>query len=173
MMLVTNKWWQGFLLLLCISFFACDDDPIPTNCDTCGETAISGTYAPTTATIDMPGYLGMPVIPDDNPQTEQGVKLGRMMFFDPIFSVDSSMSCASCHLPANSFTDGLAKSVGVQGIETLRSSMALVNLSLLNGDIFWDGRSNSLEDQALLPIEAHDELNDNNNYLYCPVGCLP
>jgi cytochrome c peroxidase len=102
----------------------------------------------------------MPVIPDDNPLTEQGVKLGRMLFFDPIFSVDSSMSCSSCHLPEKGFTDGLAKSIGVLGIPTLRSSMALVNLTLLDGDLFWDGRSNSLEEQALLPIEAHDEFND-------------
>lgn len=160
-MLATNRWWQGLLLLLCFNFFACDDDPILESCNNCGEEAIPGNYAPISTTIEMPGYLGTPVIPDDNPMTEQGVKLGRMLFFDPIISVDSSMTCASCHLPAQSFTDGLAKSVGVVGLETPRSSMALVNLSLLNGDIFWDGRAASLEEQALLPIEAHDELNDS------------
>jgi cytochrome c peroxidase len=159
-MLSCNKWFLGVLMLVCLNLLTCEDDPLPTDCGTCGEEAIAGTYAPTMASINMPAFLGIPVIPDDNPQTEQGVKLGRMLFFDPILSIDSSMSCASCHLPELSFTDGRAASVGVLGLTTKRSSMAIVNLSLLNGNLFWDGSANSLEAQALLPIEAHDELND-------------
>lgn len=156
---MTKYLFSSFLAAIFL-LLACDDDPILGACVGCEEQAISGNYSPTDLTLDFPSFLGTPIIPADNPITEEGVMLGRMLFFDPIISVDSTMSCASCHFPESAFTDDLAQSVGVQGLPTPRSSMSLVNLSLLNGDIFWDGRAASLEAQALLPVEAHDELND-------------
>lgn len=147
-------------LLAGFTFLACEDDDL-SSCVDCEDELIDGTYDPQPYTLDIPAFLGSPIIPIDNPLTEEGIMLGRMLFFDPILSADSSMSCFSCHLPERAFTDGLAKSVGIQGIATRRSSMSLVNLALLEDDLFWDGSSASLEDQALLPIEAHDELNDS------------
>lgn len=140
-----------------LAWSSCKDDPA---CDNCDDDLISGTYNPTSYTLEFPDFLPVAIIPEDNPMTEEGIELGRMLFYDPILSVDSSMSCASCHLIEKAFTDGLAKSVGVQGLETRRSSMAIENLVFMQNDFFWDGRSPSLEDQALKPVEAHDELND-------------
>lgn len=145
------------LIVLLLS--ACNDDPMPTLCTDC-DTPIEGEYNPTAYELVYPDYLGVAILPAENPMTTQGVELGRRLFYDPILSVDSSMACASCHMPSLAFTDGLAKSVGVQGLQTQRSSMMLSNLVFMNDNFFWDGGESSLEEQALLPIEAHDELND-------------
>ncbi|PSR11140.1 MAG: cytochrome C peroxidase [Bacteroidetes bacterium] len=149
--------WGLFLTTLLL--VACGGDD-PTTCTNCADERIAGPYNPTTANLDWPGFLGMPIIPNNTPLTTEGIQLGRLLFYDPILSADSTMACASCHLQSKAFTDGLAKSVGVLGIATQRSSMSLVNLTLLRKDLFWDGHVNTLEEQALLPIEAHDELND-------------
>ena len=149
------------LFALCgIFLLACEDDDQPV-CDDCEDELIDGEYNPTPYTLEFPNHLGQPILPADNPLTEEGILLGRMLFYDPILSADSTMSCISCHLQELAFTDGKAKSVGIQGIETPRSSMALINLVFVDSVFFWDGRSFTLEDQALLPIEAHDELNDS------------
>ncbi|RME99498.1 MAG: cytochrome C peroxidase [Bacteroidetes bacterium] len=149
--------WLGSLLLLS----ACGEDDNPPACPECDDPLIEGDYDPTTYELQVPSWLPTPIIPADNPMTEEGVALGRMLFYDPILSADSTQSCFSCHRQELAFTDGAPRSFGILGIPTRRSSMALINLSLLDGDLFWDGRSPSLEDQALQPIEAHDELNDS------------
>lgn len=149
----------GLFAFCALLFLACDDDDQPV-CMDCDDKVIEGEYNPTAYELEFPSHLGTPVIPADNPMTEEGIMLGRMLFYDPILSADSTMSCVNCHFQDMSFTDGLAKSVGIQGIETPRSAMALTNLVFMDRDFFWDGRANSLEDQAFLPIEAHDELND-------------
>lgn len=119
------------------------------------------TYSPTTKTLkQLQGYPQM-LIPDDNPITEEGVKLGRMLFFDPILSVDSSMACVSCHLPEGGFTDNQRFSRGVQGGFGTRSSMPIQNVGYNRRGLFWDGRSETLEDQALLPVEDEVELHED------------
>ncbi len=89
--------------------------------------------------------------------TLEGVQLGRRLFYDPILSGDSTMSCSSCHLPQASFTDNKAVSTGIDGIAGRRSSMSLLNVAYVNR-LFWDGRSRTLEEQALLPVEDPIEL---------------
>lgn len=121
---------------------------------------IEGPYEPTEYTFDIPDYLPMPIVPADNPMTEEGVALGRMLFYDPIFSADSTLSCAGCHDPQIAFTDGKAQSTGILGIEGKRSAMSLVNLAYNTRGFFWDGRVRSLEEQALVPIEDHAEMAD-------------
>lgn len=147
-------------LMSCLTLLACEDDDM-SSCVDCEDELITGPYAPTSYNLEIPSFLGQPNIPANNPLTEEGILLGRMLFFDPILSADSSMSCFSCHFPEQSFTDGMPLSVGIQGLETQRSSMSLANMVLLEKDFFWDGRAASLEDQAFLPVEAHDELNDS------------
>jgi cytochrome c peroxidase len=68
------------------------------------------------------------------------------------------MSCGSCHFPGGGFTDTIAVSTGIDGIAGRRSSMALVNVGYYYNGLFWDGRSATLEDQALLPVEDPIEL---------------
>jgi cytochrome c peroxidase len=68
------------------------------------------------------------------------------------------MSCATCHLPSGSFTDNKAVSIGIDGIAGRRSSMSLLNIAYATNGLFWDGRSATLEEQALLPVEDPIEL---------------
>jgi len=98
--------------------------------------------------------------PLDNLMTKEGVSLGRHLFFDPILSADSTMSCGTCHGLDGNFTDNKALSPGIDGIESRRSSMALVDLVYAKNGLFWDGRVSTLEGQALLPVEDPIELHD-------------
>ncbi|GAB3318508.1 cytochrome-c peroxidase [Larkinella ripae] len=96
-------------------------------------------------------------IPADNPMTQEGVHLGRLLFYEPRLSKTGTISCGSCHQQARAFTDGLALSVGVSGKPTRRNAMSLVNLLWVRR-FFWDGRSGSLEEQTLLPLAHADEM---------------
>lgn len=98
--------------------------------------------------------------PPDNILTYEGIKLGQFLFYDPILSKDNSMSCSSCHHPDKAFTDGVALSTGVDGLMTPRSSMSLINSAYYTKGLFWDGRVQSLEEQALLPVEDEIELHE-------------
>lgn len=74
------------------------------------------TYQPHAYQVTAPVTFPQMEIPADNPMTEEGIDLGRRLFFDPILSADSTMACASCHLPQSSFTDNLPVSPGIDGI---------------------------------------------------------
>lgn len=116
-------------------------------------------YNPKVVVVNRPNVIYPEMkIPADNPITEDGVILGRRLFYDPILSSDSTMSCASCHLSKGGFTDNLAVSKGVTGEFGHRSAMALVDLGYMDKGLFWDGRSPSMEDQALRPVEDPVEL---------------
>lgn len=100
-------------------------------------------------------------IPVDNALTVEGVQLGRMLFYDPILSRDSSQSCASCHNQKNAFTDnGLARSTGINGTVGQRNSMPIFNLMWHLDGFFWDGRSDILRHQAIEPIIDQTEMNE-------------
>src|SRR5690606_7644214 len=85
---------------------------------------------------------------------------GRKLFEHPILSRDSTMSCSSCHLPEMNFTDGLAVSEGIVGLPGRRSAMSLMDVAYHYNGMFWDGRSPSLEDQALHPVTDPLELDN-------------
>ncbi|QNJ97336.1 cytochrome-c peroxidase [Constantimarinum furrinae] len=102
-----------------------------------------------------------PVIPADNPQTVEGVALGRKLFFDPILSADNTMACASCHSPSSGFSDSRQFSIGIDGIAGRRNSMPLFNLAWnYTENFFWDGRAVTLENQALEPVEDPIEMHN-------------
>jgi len=84
--------------------------------------------------------------------------LGKQLFFDPILSLDSSVSCASCHKPEFYFADTLAFSKGVGNKKTKRNSPSVLNMASRDL-LFWDGRANSLEHQVLFPIRDPNEMN--------------
>jgi cytochrome c peroxidase len=92
-------------------------------------------------------YEPMP-IPADNPMTPEKVALGRQLFFDERLSGDGSRSCYSCHVCEKGLTDGLAKSVGAFNKQLPRSSPTLWNIGY-HKEFYWDGRSPSLEKQAM------------------------
>lgn len=85
-------------------------------------------------------------------------KLGELLFFDPILSEDSSISCASCHKPEFAFADTMAFSTGVHGRKAMRNTPSAMNMAARDA-FFWDGRAATLEDQALGPIENPNEMN--------------
>lgn len=117
-------------------------------------------WDPTPYVLEIPqGFPDMD-IPTGNPMTVEGVRLGRMLFHDPILSLDNSQSCASCHAQDFSFTDnGRRFSVGVDGTEGFRNAMSLLNAGWIRGHN-WDGSAGSLEEQAfepvVNPIEMHN-----------------
>lgn len=135
----------------------CDEDPVNVP-DFINDSLEDIDYNPTTFEVKSPAGFPALAIPDDNPMTVEGINLGRHLFYDPILSVDSTMSCASCHKLDLSFTDGLPTSPGVDGINGPRSSMSLLNIGYNYRGLFWDGRVQTLEEQALLPIEDPIEL---------------
>jgi cytochrome c peroxidase len=87
-------------------------------------------------------------IPGDNPMTPEKVALGRQLFFDKRLSGDGSRSCYSCHVCEHGLTDGIAKAVGAYDKKLPRSSPTLWNIGY-HKQFYWDGRSPSLEKQAL------------------------
>ena len=118
-------------------------------------------FSETPFDIDFPETFPQMEIPGNNELTVEKVELGQHLFYDPILSADSTMSCASCHNPELSFTDATAFSRGIDGIAGTRSSMSLVNSGYFNAGLFWDGRTMTLEQQALLPVEDPIELHNN------------
>src|ERR1700729_678509 len=79
------------------------------------------------------------------------VALGQKLFFEPQLSGDGTVACATCHDPARAFTDGRPVSIGIAGRAGQRNAPAILN-ALYNKTQFWDGRVNTLEEQAALPI---------------------
>lgn len=106
------------------------------------------------------GMFPEPDLPEDNPLTVQGVKLGRMLFHEPMLSRDNSQSCASCHNQQDGFSDTLRLSIGVRELPGKRQAMAIFNMAWHTNDFFWDGRADLLRDQALLPIEDELEMDE-------------
>ena len=89
--------------------------------------------------------------------TPQQIDLGRYLFFDPLLSVDQSLSCASCHQPDKGFSDGLARSKGLHETDLDRSAPSLWNVAFLKS-FFWDARASSLEEQMLGPLYSEHEM---------------
>ena len=87
-------------------------------------------------------------IPADNPLTPEKAALGRQLFFDERLSIDGSKSCYSCHVCEHGLTDGLPKAIGPGNKQLPRSSPTLWNIGY-HKEFYWDGRSGSLEAQAM------------------------
>ncbi|MDB5281564.1 MAG: cytochrome-c peroxidase, partial [Bacteroidota bacterium] len=100
----------------------------------------------------------MPVA-KNNPVTIEGANLGRYLFYDPILSMDSDMSCSNCHRQKFAFSDSaLQLSRGRNGISMKRNTMALFNLAWYPS-LFWDGRAPSIEEQVFHPLKEVSEMN--------------
>lgn len=106
---------------------------------------------------DIPLFRDMPD-QSANPVTVEGVALGRRLFFDPILSGDSTVSCSSCHLPERAFSSPLAVTPGVGGALGTRNAMTLVNLAWYAA-FNWDGLETHIRDQNIHPIPNPVEMN--------------
>jgi cytochrome c peroxidase len=101
--------------------------------------------------VGLPAERTRKVIPPDNPQTPEKVALGQKLFFDGRLSADGTVACATCHDPARAFTDARPASIGIHGRAGQRNAPTVLN-ALYNKAQFWDGRVQTLEEQAALPI---------------------
>ncbi len=117
-------------------------------------------YDPSLYTLEH-GELPPPTIPEDNPLTKEGVKLGQMLFYETAMSRNNTIACGSCHLQENAFSDPRTFSLGVDDLPGKRHAMSAVNLIYNTNGFFWDGRAELLRDQALMPIEDHLEMDEN------------
>lgn len=102
----------------------------------------------------------------------QQIDLGRYLFFDPVLSADGSVSCASCHNPDMGFSDGRGRSVGISGDPLARSAPTLWNVAFLKS-LFWDGRSDSLEQQMLGPLYDAHEMGNSPEMLLQTLNGIP
>jgi len=142
--------WQGGilgLLVLAVVWHGCRKDP--------ADPPLVNGSGPTPYFLQLPWSLAdslpPPLLPSDNPLTVQGVALGRMLFHEKALSDNFTLSCASCHLQEHAFSDPLTFSVGTDGSVGTRNAMAVVNLAW-DMHFFWDGRTHTLEEQALFPV---------------------
>jgi len=114
---------------------------------------------PVGAPVEAKPPLGLPplVIPADNALTAETIALGRRLYYDPILSVDKTVSCATCHNPRFGFSDGAPTSTGVGGKKGNRNAPTVWNAAYYTVQ-FWDGRAPSLEAQASGPMENPIEM---------------
>ncbi|MBK9639050.1 MAG: cytochrome-c peroxidase [Bacteroidetes bacterium] len=110
----------------------------------------------------LPYFPKMPLA-NDNPVTVEGVNLGRHLFYDPILSADSSLSCSSCHQQKFAFSNSPEIfSKGREGVLMKRNTMALFNLAWYPS-FFWDGRAATIEELVFHPVREVSEMNLNWN----------
>lgn len=133
------------ILLISIIFGACENDP---------------PLFHSSFELNVPNGFPEPKIPSDNPMLLESFELGKRLFYDPILSLDSTISCGSCHKQAYAFADNVAVSPGVEQRQGTRNSMSLANVAYY--DFFMrEGGVPSLEMQVLAPIEEHSEMGFN------------
>jgi cytochrome c peroxidase len=112
--------------------------------------------------MGIPAEVWSYYVPKDNPLTQAKVELGRQLFFDKRLSADSTVSCATCHDPKLAFTDGKQFSDGINGRRGRRNSPTILN-AMFNSGQFWDGRAETLEEQAILPLIDADEMGNRSH----------
>lgn len=98
--------------------------------------------------------------PADNKLTQARIDLGKALFFDPRLSGSNWISCATCHNPTLGWSDGLKTAIGDRQKVLGRATPTILNTAYQRFQ-FWDGRERTLEAQALGPIAAKGEMNQN------------
>lgn len=108
----------------------------------------------------LPSYFPAMKLPEGNELTDLRVQLGRHLFYDPVLSSDSTISCASCHKQSLAFADSVAVSPGVLKRKGNRNAPTLGNVGF-NPTVLFDGFLETLEKQVLVPIQEHAEMDFN------------
>ena len=103
--------------------------------------------------VGLPTALTKWVISPPSSRMPTRAALGQKLFFDARLSANGTVACATCHNPARAFTDGRPTSIGIHGRVGQRNAPTVLNaLYNINIHQFWDGRVNTLEQQASMPI---------------------
>lgn len=101
---------------------------------------------------DLPAHISPPTTPNDNLISEQKIRLGRFLFYDPRLSVNQTQSCASCHQQAHAFSDENMIAIGSTGEVHPRNSQSLVNTAF-NSSLTWNNPTIiDLEQQIAIPL---------------------
>ncbi|MFK7934887.1 MAG: cytochrome-c peroxidase [Saprospiraceae bacterium] len=140
-----------FFILLFSCLYACQPAPQVTEVETV-------TMDTTAYPLVIPTGFPQPKIPANNQLTNARVALGKKLFYEPILSLDSTITCASCHILSKGMADNLRISPGVHGANGFRNPPTLTNVAYLDL-VNKDGGVRKLGLQALVPIEDHDEMN--------------
>jgi cytochrome c peroxidase len=109
--------------------------------------------------FEMPDGFPIPSLPTDYPLTNERVALGQQLFTETLLSKSNTLSCPSCHHSDNGFSDPRRFSIGEEDRTGRRQSMPIFNMAW-KSSFFWDGRAPSLREQALVPIEDHNEFDE-------------
>ncbi len=126
------------------------------------------------AALETPSNFPVPRTDVDNPQTVEGIELGRLLFYDTRLSGNNKLSCASCHKQEMAFSDAVAlNNIGESGKTLPRHAPALINLAWANSGLFWDGGSTNLESQAFGPLTSEDEMHQNLSELEYELKQVP
>jgi len=110
--------------------------------------------------FELPERFPAVLHPSDNAFSEERLALGKLLFYDPILSVDSSISCGSCHKQEFAFGDNNSVSKGVEGREGNRNSPSLANVAF-HPYYTREGGVPTLEQHVLVPIQEHPEMDYN------------
>ncbi len=165
------RWLARILIVL--SFFICGaatlfafwpvpEDPIIALADQGGgarqnEASVTGLQA---------AWPDLPTVDADQ------AELGRLLFYDPVLSVNNTVSCASCHHPDLGFSDGRALALGAHEQNLRRSAPSLWNVAYAES-LFWDGRAASLEEQFLFPLTNPDEMGADLEGMIAELQAIP
>jgi cytochrome c peroxidase len=118
------------------------------------------------------GLLPLVTYPTNNPYSDAKAELGRRLFFDPRLSGSGQISCANCHDPDLAFADGRTVSFGHARKELKRNAPTVLNTGF-NQSLFWDGRADSLEQQAADVINNQDEMHASAEFVRENLGRIP
>lgn len=149
---------NGIFFILIVSFLACQkekQEPAP--------------IEPEPLLVVPPGFPS-PVFPAGNELTPARWALGKKLFYDPVLSRDSTLSCASCHHAAKAFSDTVAFSPGVGGLPGTRNAPTLANVAY-QPYYLREGGVPTLEMQILVPIQEHNEFDFNILLIAERLGC--
>lgn len=117
-------------------------------------------------------HLPAMAVPADNPQTDAKISLGRQLYFDGRLSANDKISCATCHDPQTGWAGHTATDTGIEGRVGNRNSGTIVNSGYMKFQ-FWDGRANSLEEQALGPIHNPVEMGEDLGNVVRKLNAIP
>src|SRR5690606_25302570 len=106
------------------------------------------------------GFPSLNTAVNENKPTKYGVELGERLFHEKKFSTNNMISCASCHNRGSAFADNEVQAVGVYGRVGLRNTPPIQNLAFMKF-YNWDGSKLRLENQPLVPIITHEEMNSS------------
>ncbi|MEM8609548.1 MAG: cytochrome-c peroxidase [Myxococcota bacterium] len=150
-----------------------------------GAPSFGGSAGDATVVPSVPWPVAeFPALPDEAVEVpEARLALGRLLFYDPVLSVDSQTACGTCHSEFWGMGDALSVGIGHgAGINagpgregpsvSRRNSQALFNLAFRE-TFLWDGRAESLEEQALMPLLAEEELNIEPDTAVARVADIP